>query len=74
MDSVYAQENDNIENVLEAWALEFGMDSHKVKTFIFNADHDFGISQWISGEKIYNKMNEDCRNRITRYLSYCRLI
>jgi hypothetical protein len=74
MDSALTQENDHIEEILEELVLEFCVDSLKNKTFIMSADHDFGISQKIFGEKIYNKRSEDCRDRIMRYLSYCRPI
>ena len=75
MDRIQAQEYDNIDKIFGTLVLEFGTDSRNVKTFILSANHDLGISHRISGEKIYDKRNEeDCRDRIMRYLSYCKHI
>ncbi len=74
MDSAFTQEIDNIEKIFDELVFEFGVDSLKAKTFILRTDHDLGISQKIFGEKINHKRTKDCRDRIMRYLSYCKPI
>ncbi|MDF2514213.1 MAG: hypothetical protein K0S04_4079 [Herbinix sp.] len=73
MNRVFVNEHNYVESKSDLLVLESGA-CCRIKIYILSAGHEYWINQWISGEKIYDNKNEDCRDRMMRYLNYSKLI
>jgi hypothetical protein len=73
MNRVFVNEHSYVESKSDLLVLESGA-CCRIKIYILSASYEYCINQWISGEKIYDNKNDDCRDRMMRYLNYSKLI